>query len=82
LETIKASDCRTAKTLVIHLFEGYGGRGSAQLVSNSRPVKSMTLVDALEQEITGKQTWSLSDNGALNFEYHPFEIITVKVVFQ
>ena len=82
LETIKASDCRSPKTLVIRLFEGFGGRGTAKLVP-TRPVKSMILVDALEQEITaGKRKWTLTDNNALCFEYHPFEIITVKVVFQ
>lgn len=72
LEGVKKAE--NDDSVIVRLYEAHNGRGFAEL-STVLPVKSAALCDLLENEITELET----NDGMVQFEYRPFEILTLKL---
>lgn len=73
VEAVKKSE--DSKALIVRLYECHNARGSAEL-SCGRRIKAAFLCDLLENELEELQI----ENGAVQFDYKPFEIITIKLI--
>ncbi|XP_063403459.1 alpha-mannosidase 2C1-like [Mytilus trossulus] len=81
LETVKMCEDQTKdKTLVLRLYESYGGKGKAVL-SSSLPVKTAQRCNALEEIIEDTHKSVARIEGDIHLSFQPFEIITIMVEF-
>jgi len=72
IETVKKAE--SSRDLIVRLYECHNSRGRADLLC-AKPPKSAYLCDLEENEIAELE---ISD-GAVTFEYKPFEIVTIKL---
>lgn len=75
IEAIKKAEDSSA--VVVRLYECHNARGLAEL-NCARKVRSATLCDMLENDIAELDV----QDGVIQFEYGPFEIITMKIAFE
>ena len=72
IETVKKAE--DSDDLIVRLYEAHGGRGPV-LLSTPLPVHSVALCNILEDEFR-ELTW---ENGGVQFEVTPFQIVTLKL---
>lgn len=72
IETVKKAE--DSNDLIVRLYECHNSRGQAEL-NAIRPIKQAVLCDLEENELADLDVIG----GILNFQYKPFEIITLKL---
>ncbi|KAA0228684.1 alpha-mannosidase [Fimbriimonadia bacterium ATM] len=72
IEAVKKAE--DDNSIVVRLYECHNARGAAELHC-SKKVKSATLCNLLEEPVTSLAV----QDGAVQFDYKPFEIITMKL---
>ncbi|HET6645234.1 MAG TPA: alpha-mannosidase [Fimbriimonadales bacterium] len=72
IEAVKKAEDSSA--IIVRLYEAHNARGTAE-ISVSRAIKAAFKCDLLENE---EQDLEIVD-GAVSFEYQPFEILTIKL---
>ena len=75
IETVKPSEDRDTKSMVIRLYESMGTRTKTRL-HTSLPVKEMHWTDMREQ---AKSTQAVID-GNIDLAFGPFEIVTLRLI--
>jgi alpha-mannosidase len=82
IEVIKKAEDTFDNSVVVRMWESFGGRGRATLTSHF-PIKRVVKVNLLEEEeADNKNNNNLQLDGSHNvsFTFHPFEIITIKLI--
>ncbi len=66
------------ESIIVRMFEGYGGRGSVQIVSGTiKKIAEVSIINALENQV-----FESIVQDKFTIKFGPFQIITVKIDFQ